>query len=153
MASTLDKLKKASVEPVYDYLNFSDFYPTKQGRIRYRVNLSKKMVEEVTAISRENDEIQAILDNAKATPEEKADAEARQKASNERSLAFAASLIMADDEKGDETLTVDEWKEWIAMERDEEDRKFTQWVQTEVIKRTGDYLQKGFLAPVRSNGK
>lgn len=118
---TLAKLKQASVMPVYETINFSDLQADRTGAIRLRVNITKKM----------RDEIDAMQD---APDEEK----------NERALALIASLIPRED-TGDEPLTTEEWKEFLKG-GDDDDIKFVNAISDRLWERVTHYLRSDFLA-------
>lgn len=95
MARTLDTMTKAGTEPLYDFIEFTDFHANKTGRLRYRVNFSKATQQQVDALQTEGQALQEIL----TAPTKEQVTEARKKIkdaalSDEQRTALQAILDM-----------------------------------------------------------
>lgn len=146
----LDLARATAKKPIYDTIPYADFYPSVEGSLRFRVNLSRAMWTEWLALGAESERVEAIQKSESATEDEKAAARVQLAAANERALAFIASLIPTS-ETDDTPVTLDALKQFIARnESDEDDLHFADWLIAQITQRVGEYQQQHFLSRLKS---
>lgn len=149
----LDLALATAKKSIYETIPYSEFHPSLEGSLRFRVNLSRAMWTQWVALGEESDRLEAVLKSEAATAEEKAAARVQASEANERALAFIASLIPTS-ETDDTPVTLEALKEFIARNaNDDEDLHFADWLIEQITRRVGEYQKQHFLSRMKSRNE
>jgi len=115
MATQLDLLKATASRPVYEQIDLAGFHPSIEGQIRFRINPTRQMWNEIQA--------------------------AGESGNNDEFIRLTASLLPRSDED-DTPLTVDEFKEFLEGNPDA-DPLFPFWLAKEMYARIKKHFLAG----------